>query len=193
MVTISYFLEKAPMVFWWIVIAAAILFYWRSKKVAPLIWVAIFFRIAHAAAQTVYQYYDWKSGALTRLFLPPYQPEDYLLFYSWGRFWLNVVAVLVATFIFYSFLKILQKYRERFFVPGETELGGLCVLIAGWPGFVFFLPFVFATVVLVSIFRMLVLKKTYTTLGYPLLLAAILVLAFGDRLIQIFDWKVLRI
>lgn len=186
-------LEKLPIFFWWAVIALALFNYRRSKNIVPLIWGVVVFRIAYAATRTIYQYYDWKGGALTKLFLPPYQPEDYLLFYSWGRFWLNVAVVFAAALIFYLFLKILQKYKERFFIEGETELGALCVLAAGWPNFVFFLPLVFLAVVSISIFRMLVLKKMYTTLGYPLFLAAILALAFGDRLIRILDWNVLRI
>lgn len=186
-------LDKLPILFWWAVIALALFNYWRSKNIVPLIWGVIVFKIVYAAAQTVYQYYDWKGGALTKMFLPPYQPENYLLFYSWGRFWLGVVVVFAVALIFYLFLKILQKHKERFFIEGETELGGLCVLIVGWPNFVFFLSFIFAAVVLTSIFRLLALKKAYTTLGYPLFLAAILTLVFGNRLIQILDWNVLKI
>lgn len=73
------------------------------------------------------------------------------------------------------------------------ELGFLTALIVGWPNFVIFVPMVFISVIIVSIFRRLFYGETYTTLGIPFLLAALTALLAGSRLIHFFRLEVLNI
>jgi hypothetical protein len=99
----------------------------------------------------------------------------------------------VSALAFYLFLVFLKKYKERFFEEGEVELGFILALTVGWSNFIVFLPLVFLSVILVSIFRKIVFKETYTTLGAPLLLAALLVLLFGRYFIDILGLAALRV
>lgn len=172
-----------------------------------LIGVSIIFRVFYAAFLTFFQYYVWSQNKFTQMLLNAPLDETlpsasfpfsstrlgYFLFYSYGRFWLNVLVSIGAAFIFYLFLKFLQKHRERFFEEGETELGFLTALIVGWPNFIIFLPLVFVSVVLISVFRRIFLKEEYTTLGWPFFLATLVVLIFGNKLIQLLDFGVLKI
>jgi hypothetical protein len=102
------------------------------------------------------------------------------------------VVSLIAASLFYLFLVFLKKYQERFFEEGEAELGFLLSLMVGWSNFIVFLPMVFLSVVLVSIFRQLVFKEAYTTLGIPFILSAFIVLLFGNYLVSLLGLASLR-
>jgi len=162
-------------------------------------FVAVF-RILYAVILTAGQYYIWSKSGASKIFLT--LPIDkhvpipgflvnilsknklgYFIFYSFGRFWLDAVISLVVAFGFYVLLKLLEKYKQRFFVRGEAELGLASSLIVGWPNFVIFLPLIFLFVVLLSILNAVFSKTKYTTLGIPFLLAAAVVLIFGSHLI----------
>lgn len=196
-----------PDVFFWAVFVAAVYAYWNRLR-APdylrrssrrLIKITAGFYILYAAFLTWGQYYVWSRDALGRIFLVSDRfgvldgSSGYFLFYSYGRFWLNVGIAVLVSFVFYVLLKSLKNYKERFFEEGETELGFLCALAAGWPGVVIFVPLVFLGVLAVSAVRLAVLKKRLTTLGWPFLAALFLALALGDILIETLGLKVLYI
>lgn len=153
-------------------------------KIHKLIILAIFFNVFSASAKTAIQYNAWLGNDLSRFFLPPHQSIAYFVSYSFKHFWLWFLILLAISFIFYLFLKLLGKRKSRFFIEGEAELGFLTALISGWPNFAIFLPLVFVSTIIISLYRRLVLKEFYTTLGYPFLLAAILVLIFGGAVIN---------
>ncbi len=185
-----------PIVFFGVVFVLALLKYiFRSQPFSvisykSLVVSSISFRVFYAILLTVSQYYIWSKQEFTKFLV---DSPGYFIFYSYGRFWLNVFIAVGVAFAFYLFLKFLKKYQERFFEEGETELGFLTALIVGWPNFVIFIPLVFISVVLISLFRRLVLKEVYTTLGWPFLIAVLITLILGDRLIQILNLGVLRI
>lgn len=182
-----------PKIFFGVILILAFLIYGLRKSIGLtksriLIISSISFRILYAALLTISQYYTWSQNKFTQLF-----PSSYFFFYSYGRFWLNVLISIAVAFIFYLFLKFLQKHRERFFEQGEAEFGFLSALIVGWPNFVIFLPLVFVSVVLLSIFRRVFLKEFYTTMGIPFLLAALIVLISGNQIVNILGLGVLKI
>ncbi len=207
-----------PNVFFGVIIALAILFYFLTQKnpenLRPyfkrLAWWTIGFKVFYAAIMTVGQYFVWNSDQFSRLFLsqplkmPGLSPVEvipifsnsklgYFLFYSWGHFWLNALVSIALAFVLWAFLKMIQKKEARFFYPGETELGFVLTLAVGWPNFVVFLPLAFLSVVLVSLFRMIFMKESYTTVGWPFILAAIFAFVLGQAIIGSFDWQLLKI
>ena len=186
--------------------------YFSSLSYKFLIWSVIGFKFFYASIETFGQYYIWSDNKFTKLLLDQNIIDSnvvndafgkmawifnnrfgYFIFYSLGRFWLEIVVSLVAALAFYLFLVFLKKYKERFFEEGEVELGFILALTVGWSNFIVFLPLVFLSVILVSIFRKIVFKETYTTLGAPLLLAALLVLLFGRYFIDILGLAALRV
>ncbi|MBT9171162.1 MAG: hypothetical protein DDT18_01531 [Actinobacteria bacterium] len=181
-----------------IIFLTAFYFYFSKKDklkflINKLIVAALSFSALLAIVKTINQYYVWSGNELSQLLLPPHQSIDYFVFYAFGRFWLGVLIGVAVSFLFYLFLKFLEKRQNRFFIEGETALGFLTALIVGWPNFVIFLPLVFISTVLIAIYRRLILKEPYTTLGYPFLLAAGLVLIFGKAIIAVLNLGVLRI
>ncbi|MGC9610689.1 MAG: hypothetical protein ABSE68_00460 [Minisyncoccia bacterium] len=151
----------------------------RLKKLA--VWV-IGFRFFYALILTLGQYFVWNEDQFGKLFLK--QPNNYFIFYSWERFWLDAVLSAVIAFLFWFFLKALQKKESRFFCPGETELGLALTIAVGWPDCVIFIPLTFLLVVLFSLFRMIFLKESYTTIGWPFIFAAALTLISGSAVLS---------
>lgn len=216
------FLVWLPKVVIFILFVGAVLAYlnrhqpktgWLSLvKGQVLIVAAVAFRLIYAVMLSAAQYYAWSQSKFTQILLE--SPIDttvpqagivsffpqlfesklgYFLFYSWGRFWLNPLIVFLVAYGFWAFLKLLKKRNDRFFDTDEVELGLLISLLVGWPNFIIFIPLVFFSVILVSIFRGIFLKEPYTTLGWPFLVAGALSLIFGGYLIDLLNLGVLRI
>lgn len=157
-----------------------------------LAWVAIGFHVVYAGISTTGQYLVWKASAFTSSFLqfpvgeqvasPVAQwlpflfkgPLGYFLFYSWGHFWIIAILSIAVALLFRLYLRALEKRNERFFYPGEVGLGFLCALVLGWPRVILFIPVFFLCVLAFSLFRTLVAKTPYTTLGYPFLIGVVL-------------------
>lgn len=181
------------------------------KNFKRMIRAALVFYILYPLLLTAGQYYVWLQNPLTKILAnspvsaatplpqilknsPIFQGHlGYLLFYAYGRFWINSLLAAGMAFLFSLFLKSLRRHRDRFFEEGEVELGFLSALVVGWPNFAIFVPAIFFLVVIISIVRMAVWKEHYTTLGYPFLAAALFTLLFGAKMIALFHLTVLII
>lgn len=164
--------------------------YFSLKK---LIWWAIIFRVGYAAIATWGQYHIWAGQELTQLLLPPHQSISYFLGYVGLRLWLNVGLSIGLSYLFYKFLERLRLRNERFFEDGEVQFGWLMALVVGWPGFILLIPFIFGSVILVSLVRIIVFRKQFTTLGWPILVATAAVLLWGKPLLDLFNLEAFKI
>src|SRR3989344_3878302 len=200
-----------PVVFCGTVAAAAFVLYLKrqtlagryARRMRVLAIAAAGFHLLYAPTLAVVQYLVWRGSEVTRGFtesslgvdVPAIFPLNvfpwigesslgYFLFYSWGRFWFEAVLTVAAALAFWALLKVLRARSDRFFENGDVTLGFAMALLSPWPGFLIFLGFTFVAVVLVSIYRMVVLREPYTTLGAPFLLAAFLTLMFRSMLIR---------
>jgi hypothetical protein len=142
---------------------------------------------------SVGQYFAWANDPLGASLLPPTQGIAYFLGYVWLRFLTPVFISFLSAGVWYLFLNLLRKYQPRFFEDGEPELGFALALFIGWPKFLVLLPIALLSVVLVSIFRMVVLCEAYTTLGWPLVLSAFLNLIYGNSLLIILGLSALHV
>lgn len=184
----------------------------RLVTVRMLVRMTIGFRVAYALFLTYGQYYSWSQNAFTKSLLHmPMNPIEmpfwivklfpwvfntdlgYLFFYSWGRFWLDTLLVVGAAALFFWFLRALERRNGRLFEAGEPEIGFLMALIVGWPQVVAFIPLIFVSVVVVSIFRRVVLKQEFTTLGWPFLVAALVTFVLGSALLEVCGLVVLAV
>lgn len=163
--------------------------------------IPIGFGIFYAFLLSAAQYFIWNKDEFTKILLTSIDENSAFFSYKYGyfihyillHFWLSVLISIGVAFAFYAFLFFLKKYRERFFEDGEVELGFVLALIVGWPNFVIFIPLIFAFVIIISIIRVLFLREMYTTLGWPMIFAALTVLIFGNNLIDILKLGVLKI
>lgn len=172
-----------------------------EKKYKVLIIISIIFQIFYALYEGASLYYLWiKSdvgqllvnmpidvnsmrGILSDHLLQLFnRPHGYFIFYT-SRFWGAALASIIMAGVFYLILKLLKKYKERFFDEGEAELGFLAAVALGWPKFFVFAPLVFLAVILVSVARLIFYKETYTTIGAPIFLAGVIAFVFGNQLL----------
>ncbi len=215
-------LAMLPTLFFWALFVFAIFGYvvrhserWsgfrKTISIKKLIFATIGFRIIYAGLLTGLQYVTWASGGIGEFFLRESIDKSlpipfiqslpwifgsqwgYFIFYSLLHFWVNVVLSLFVAWIFYRFLILLKRYRERFFDEEEIELGFLVALLVGWPAFTLFVPLVFLSVVLTSLARLIVWKEAYTTLGWPFILATLITFLFSSFLLTATGLSVLLV
>ena len=192
METFASVLMYAPAVWFWIFLllgAAKLARPALPYRVRTLALATLGFMAAYAATLTIGQYFVWKSDPFSSAFLStPLSdlplpligafpgvfgtPVGYFVYHVWSRFWFPAIVSAIVAWIFAAFLRWLERYNPRFFVDGEVTFGFLAALLAGWPGFVVFVPAAFLLVVLLSIVRGILLREPYTTLGWPMALAA---------------------
>lgn len=207
------FLKWFPFAIFFAIFIPAVVFYFKKielddvkflKRTKILILVAILLRIFYAGLQTFSQYIFWsqdkfgelliqipisQSSVMKDILWKPLlwifdRPHGYFIFYTGSRFWLNAVISVIASVVIYIILLALKKYKARFFELGDPEIGLLMALTLVWPNAISFSLFVFISVILVSIYRMIFLKETYTTLGMPFLLAGFLSVILGQYLLS---------
>lgn len=199
--------------FFWFVLALTFFSYISGIKKGILyfknIFLAVFiFRILYSTALSIGQYYTWAGNEFTRFFLKAPLAEEagligklfgfffgqdlgYFAFYVAGRFWFEFVLAILISIIFFFLLTSFKRHNPRFFEEGEVELGTLLAFLVGWPGVVLFIAFSFVFVLVVSIFRLVFLRERLTTLGFPFLFSALVVIWQGGQLIDLFELSVL--
>lgn len=184
--------DMVPFVFFVAMTIVAAYLYHRRSASADLLRTAFIrffaivagFRILFAFVKTIFQYYAWAQDSMGKLLLPPSQSIFVFIRYAWTHFWINVfISIAVGLFMF-VLLYALQRKNARFFEDGEVELGALLAMLVGWPHFVVFFPLTFLFVVCFSIIRGVAFKEPFTTLGWPLLVAAFVALAFSMPLLS---------
>lgn len=184
-----------------VIFLSALFFYSRRRSATDgcksrfkiLAFTALVFHVFYPLIETFGQYFIWREDSFSQLFLPPHQSLGYFFSYVWLHFWLNALIVIGIGVLFYLLLLAFNKYNQRFFEEGETELGFLCAFLVGWPQFVIFVVSVFVLVVVFSVFRRIFLKEIYTTLGPLFLIAAAIAFIWGMDLILLLNLGVLRI
>ena len=149
-------LGALPTVVFFGVIFAAAVFYRRranapeatSRKFRKLVFVAVAFQAFYATLVTVSQYYVWSQNPLTQpllespvgeevplspmLRLFPFLRESnlgYFLFYSWGRFWFEVVITIVAVSVAYFQGALVRPLRAA--MPYVERIGSVFLVGAG--------------------------------------------------------------
>jgi hypothetical protein len=190
------FLPVLPGVF---VIVTTIIYFYRyeftnlSSLLRRLGGVYALIVLVGGIVLSVGQYLAWANDPMGVSLLPPTQSITYFLGYVWLRFLTPLFISFLSAGVWYLFLNLLRKYQPRFFEDGEPELGFALALFIGWPKFLVLLPIALLSVVLVSIFRMVVLREVYTILGWPLVLSAFLNLIYGNSLLILLGLSALRV
>lgn len=183
----------------------------EQPKFRKYIISAVMVLFAYAAVVSVLQYSVWannpgSSGLLNvglsgDVHVSPIfswleeKPYGYFVFYVFGHFWLEAIITVGVAFAFYWVLKIIGKHRDRYFDVGDKELGLLGALVSPWPLFVPYIFLFFISVVGFSIWRGIMEKKAYTTMGGPFLFSAFLIVLLQffarDVVISLLNLRVL--
>jgi len=168
-----------------------------KKSFGWLAFAVILFEILYALFLTFLQYKAWQGSSLTRIFIhSPIGQEvplfglfkafnflrkvksGYFIYFSFYRFWLTPLLSILASTLFYGFLRLLLLYRSSLLYSYEATLAFLLALLTGWPNFFTFIFLFLILFLLVSIYVFIRGRKT-SNIAPALFLACILVIIFG--------------
>ncbi len=152
----------------------------RLRRVLIVIGIAaIAASVLVAGFLTLAQYQAWAASSFGKLLLPPHRSFGYFVSYVLDRYWLAPFLGTVLAGLWYAFAGALRRKSERYLDEGEQELTALLVFAAGWPDALVMAPLAAVALVVLSLFRMLVLKKSLTTLGAPFMIATLIAIAYA--------------
>jgi hypothetical protein len=138
-------------------------------------FVSIFFILFLAAYYSYQQYFFWKENPVSKFLLPPHKSIGYFISYSFFNFFFQPIfslAVAVVGFFTAKFLN--QKFGEKFFEPVEYYLFALGLLLAGHPGWIYYLIILFSIGIVASFFQKG--KFSFYYLWLPAAMLAILIM-----------------
>lgn len=189
------YLFLAPKILMAILLGLAVISYFSKYKIRIkyLIIGALAVFISYSGILTWLQYEAWEHNELAKYLLPPYQSVKYFISYAWLHFWLGAIFSIGLALIFFLILFLVKKTRKGFFRENDVELGFLLALIVGWPNFIFFLPLAFALTFLIALYSKIFKKQDYSSIALPFLIAAVIILIFGNNMVDYFDLGALRI
>lgn len=117
----------------------------------------------------------------------------YFIFYSFGRFWLGALIALAAATLWWLVLRLLAKRRPEVMRPEELSLAWITAAIAGWPGFILYVPMSLAFAVVGTLYLMARKMDSRLPIGWPMIIASVLVAVAGTFLIGLLGLSVYKI
>lgn len=82
---------------------------------------------------TALQYISWENSSLGKLLLPPHQPINYFIFYSFTEFWANPLLAAAIGLILALVIRKNAMAKKPFFYPEEAALCFASILLVGNP------------------------------------------------------------
>lgn len=134
------------------------------------------------------QYRLWSANELTKYLLPPYQGPSYFSFYIIKRllapFVISLPVALISSFLIFQ---LNRSFTFRFFYQEEPFLAAISIFLVGYPAFLFYLPLILLTLLIVFVFFSLRYHSRRLPFLYLWVPTAILVIIISGWLSR-FDW-----
>lgn len=147
----------------------------------PIWQIAIVLQAAVALYWTRAQYNAWHNDPVSKFLLPPYRGWGYFAGYVSDRFiGPFILAVIGSIFLMYIARILNRRFGERFFEAEEPALFGAGAFLSGYPGILFYVPFVLIAGALLTLAYQLGGKgrAPFYFLWLPVSLLAILITYF---------------
>ncbi len=175
-----------------------------------LFWIVLALKLLKPAFFTWSQWYVWHVSNPDFL-LAPLSPNlkllgwldifsflkdvsgGYFIFYSFGRFWFGVLIALAAATLWWLVLKLLAKRRPEAMRPEELSLAWITAAIAGWPGFILYVPMSLGFAVAGVLYLTARKIDSRLPIGWPMIAASFLVAVAGTFLIGLLGLSVYKI
>jgi len=110
---------------------------------------------------TYLQFVTWQENEISRFLLPPHNPINYFIFYTFTRIWLQYLISLIVGLVVLTIAQYFnRKHPERFFYKDEPYLLALGLFLPGHPGWILYLVLALTVHLLVAIGYTLVAKQT---------------------------------
>lgn len=199
----NFFLEWASIIVVWGITVALLILDRESllsKKVLQFLVLGfVIYLVAIAALRTGIQWKMWSGNEVSKKLLGAFNKDNagYFTYYAYAHFFLPAIVSISAAFVLGAILKLLNAISKSRWVSSEEVWFGIVVsLLAGWPGILLLVPFVFvgmaAILLLASVFRPLggFKKLSITPVLYVML---IVILIFGKKLADFLQLGVLKV
>lgn len=145
------------------------------------------------------QYILWQSEIRSRYFLPPYQPLEYFLYYSWSRFIKpEAFSFGLACFFFLVFWSLQKISRQRVFYADEVYSAGIGFLLVGWPQGIILIVLALASGVIWGLLRRFIVGRSdpsgfYISTRFFWLFWSVFLVGVGRSLVDILGLTFLRL
>lgn len=199
--TFNIILIFVPFVVFLLSLIYLLITYFRRRehllKASVIVFITVFltviFKIIAASGA---QYYLWRyGGGVGEYLLPPYQPIDYFLRYSWQHFILSPAIGLLASLGLVLYFWTLNKIFKKQFLDFEDTLILISgAMIAGWPNMVIYIGIAF-TLTILRIFYLFYVKREMRRIPMTaaLIIAAFITLLAGEKLVEILNIGFLKV
>ena len=163
--------------------------YFLKKKIYLIYLLVILILAIQSVYLTQLLYKTWIDNSFSRLYLPPYQPINYFIQYSFFHFWSHFLAALIFSLAILLLAKYFNKKSgEKYFWPEEIYFIVIAILIVGYPGWLVYFLLILLTPLLFAISHLLLARKperlSYYHLWLPLAILAIII----SRWLATFSW-----
>lgn len=117
------------------------------------VWAAAGICALLAAHASRAQFIAWRADPYGAAYLvPPLRPIGYFLRYSFVHFWLEYILSFVVAWVFFKAARALNARRGgMLFEPEEIYFLAIGLMVAGHPGWIFYILLVFAAYLLTSV------------------------------------------
>ena len=153
-----------------------------KEHLAWIWWIGLVMSVSLAAYAIFSQYESWNGDPLAKYYLPPYQGIGYFIFYAGTRYAVGPLVAIAAAILFGGWANTSnKKFGDKFLEEEEGRLFALGILLAGYPGLVFYVGLLFAAALALTV-SYTILKKGRTPLYFlwlPASACAILITKFA--------------
>lgn len=124
-----------------------------GKYIRTVFCFGVFAQFCWAFYVAFLQYGAWKISKISVFLLPPYKNWSYFLSYVGWRIFLPLALALFSAFVLKFVCEFLnRRFGERFLEEEEGWLLALGVFLAGYPGFLFYIPMMLVAGIFMSFF-----------------------------------------
>lgn len=166
-------------------------------KATVIVFIIVFLTvIAKIIFASGMQYYIWKySENVSQYLLPPHQPINYFLRYSWQHFIMSpTIGILASLGLVLYFLTLNIIFKKQYLDLEDMLILVSGAMIVGWPNLIVYLGIAFVLTIL-RIFYLFYVKREMrrVPMTAALIIAAFITLLIGEKLVEILNIGFLKV
>lgn len=166
-------------------------------RAATVVFIIVFLTvILKIILSSGFQYFTWsKSDGIGKYLIPPYQPVDYFLGYSWQHFiFSSAIGILVSAMLVLYFWSLNKIFKKKYLDLEDMLILVSGAMIVGWPNIIIYLSMAFSLTILRMLYLFYIKREMRRIpITAALIIAAFITLLAGDYLAQVLQIGWLRV
>lgn len=189
-------LETGSRIFYLIWILLVLFFRFKKPKYLKKIIITgiVLFSILSffiLISQSFFTYSSWKQGPISKYLIPPYASVSYFFRYCFTNYYSNYLLTIGGAFLFGVLFWIFKKKNR--IDSSEMLLAVLGSLFSGWPNLIIFLGITLALAIFYSLIQNYIKReKKRIFLFFPIIIASLITILFGNLIVKCLGISVLR-